>query len=647
MWGVHVALSSSRSSSRSWRSPVRPRLDLPAPILLVAVGVLGVVPAVRARGALTPEIVLVGLLPPLLYSAALQTSLVDFNAHRRPILSLSIGLVVFTTVGVALVVHALLPDLGWPAAFAIGAVVAPPDAVAATAVGRRIGLPRRIVTILEGESLLNDATALVALNTAIVAATATATVAGRPGLPRRRRRRGGVGLLVFVVVGVGPPARHRAGARHVGLVVTPFIAYVVAEEIHASGVLASSSPGCCSATRRRCSRPPPSRIAERLNWRTISFLLENAVFLLIGLQTRWILEGASGERAEHRPRSSAPASRRWSRVIVLRFLWVFPARYLLVRPGPGRRAGPPWTYTALVGWAGMRGVVTLAAAFAIPEDVTAPRGAAAGRARRHRRHAPPAGADPALGGPAAEGPLARPARGRAGPGRAAAPGDAGRAGRARASSTRTTRTRSGMLRDRVEQRDFAAWERLGPSAGETPSERYARLRAGCSRPSARVLELRAPAPRARGRRGRPGDARHRGVDDRLLRGASGRSCARAERALEPRGRVRAPGQPGDPPSSGHDRRVRGLRPRGHQLGAPADVPGLRSRRLLRLVAARARRRALPRRPGTRWSLRRARRGLALVLRRRARRLSGVLPASRTPARPSAGAPTCCRPGPRR
>ena len=123
-----------------------------------------------------------GLLPPLLYSVAIQTSLVDFNANRRPILLLSVGLVLFTTAGVGVLVHAMLPGLGWPAAIAIGAVVAPPDAVAATAVGRRIGLPRRIVTILEGESLLNDATALVALRTAIAAA-------GCRGHRRRGRRR--------------------------------------------------------------------------------------------------------------------------------------------------------------------------------------------------------------------------------------------------------------------------------------------------------------------------------------------------------------------------------------------------------------------------------------------------------------------------
>ena len=143
------------------------RYDLPAPIILVALGAAGSFLPFVPEVHLTSEVVLVGLLPPLLYGAALQTSLVDFNANRRAILLLSIGLVAFTTAGVAVVAYYVIPGVTWPAAFALGAVVAPPDAVSATAIARRIGIPRRIVTILEGESLLNDATALVAFRTAI------------------------------------------------------------------------------------------------------------------------------------------------------------------------------------------------------------------------------------------------------------------------------------------------------------------------------------------------------------------------------------------------------------------------------------------------------------------------------------------------
>ena len=177
------------------------KLDLPTPLVLIAVGVVGsflpFVPDIELR----PEVVLFGLLPPLLYATAIQTSLVDFNANRRSILLLSVGLVAFTTAGVAVLVHLLLPDLGWGPCFAIGAVVAPPDAVAATAIGRRIGLPRRIVTILEGESLLNDATALVALRTAIVATVAWTTRGARLRGRGRRRHPGRPAVL----------RRHRQG----------------------------------------------------------------------------------------------------------------------------------------------------------------------------------------------------------------------------------------------------------------------------------------------------------------------------------------------------------------------------------------------------------------------------------------------------
>jgi monovalent cation/hydrogen antiporter len=214
------------------------RFDLPAPLLLVAIGAgasfLPFVPEVH----LTADVVLVGLLPPLLYSAALQTSLVDFNANRRPILLLSIGLVAFTTVGVAVIAYYAVPDVSWPAAFALGAVVAPPDAVSATAIARRIGIPRRIVTILEGESLLNDATALVALRTAI-GLGGSVTVLG-VGVDFAVAALAGVlvGVVLYLVVGkvrrqVTDPVIDTSLS-----LVTPFVAYVAAEEIHGSGVLA-------------------------------------------------------------------------------------------------------------------------------------------------------------------------------------------------------------------------------------------------------------------------------------------------------------------------------------------------------------------------------------------------------------------------
>src|SRR4029078_5661030 len=177
------------------------RYDLSSPLVLIVVGIVASYVPIVPEVTLRPVVVLVGLLPPLLYSAALNTSLVDFTATRRPILLLSVGLVVATTLGVGVVAHWLIPDLSWGLSFAIGAVVAPPDAVAAPALRRRIGLPRRIVTILEGESLLNDATALVALRTALAATVGSVTIL-EVGLDFLLAAGGGVlvGLLAFIVV---------------------------------------------------------------------------------------------------------------------------------------------------------------------------------------------------------------------------------------------------------------------------------------------------------------------------------------------------------------------------------------------------------------------------------------------------------------
>ena len=223
------------------------RLDFPAPLLLIAVGVaasyLPCVPEID----LEPEIVLLGLLPPLLYAAAIRTSLVDFNANRRAIPLLSVGLVLFTTFGVGAIVHPLIPGLSWPVSFAIGAVVAPPDAVAATAVARRIGLPRRIVTILEGESLLNDATALVALRTAIAAtAVGVEAFARRRGLPDRLGRRGGHRLRGLRRSSPAAQADHRPGPGHRALVPGPV------RRLHRR-----RGDPCLGRHRRRRRRPAP------------------------------------------------------------------------------------------------------------------------------------------------------------------------------------------------------------------------------------------------------------------------------------------------------------------------------------------------------------------------------------------------------
>jgi Na+/H+ antiporter len=340
---------------------------LHAPLLLTVVGVAGsflpFVPQVR----LDPELVLVGLLPPLLYAAAIRSSLIDFKVNRRAIGMLSVGLVVFTALGVGLLTCWMLP-VPFAAAFAFGAVVAPPDAVATTAVARRIGLPRRIVTVLEGESLLNDATALVALSTAIAAFSGTVSFGGIT-LGFLQASLGGVlvGLAVAFLIGW---IRQRITDAVIDTSLSfmaQFAAYLPAEAIHASGVVAVVVAGLVLAHRGALQQNAASRLSERVNWSTISFLLENTVFLLIGLQVRWIVADVRGS-------ALAPSqivlfcAAVLAAVILLRPLWVFPVRYLIVRPGTDRMGRPsPWTHGVIVSWAGTRGVVTLAAAFVLPE----------------------------------------------------------------------------------------------------------------------------------------------------------------------------------------------------------------------------------------------------------------------------------------
>jgi Na+/H+ antiporter len=456
------------------------RFDLPAPIILVVLGAAGSFLPFVPEVHLTSEVVLVGLLPPLLYGAALQTSLVDFNANRRAILLLSIGLVAFTTVGVAVVAYYVIPGVTWPAAFALGAVVAPPDAVSATAIARRIGIPRRIVTILEGESLLNDATALVAFRTAIaVGATVSVLQVGRDFLLAAV---GGVavGLLMYFLVG---RLRRRITDPVIDTsvsLVTPFVAYVAAETVHGSGVLAVVIAGLLLGHKAPILQTATSRIAERLNWRTIEFLLENTVFLLIGLQARWILRDVAA--------SGVPVSdvvklcvSTFLAVVVLRLVWVFPARYLLVRPGRDKETGrhPSWQYTAVLGWAGMRGVVTLAAAFAIPESfdyretlILTALVVAAGTLTVQGSTLPILVRWLKLTAPdPREDALARAALFE----KASAAGLEMLDLHSREDDPFNTIE---ALRQRAEQRNTAAWERLGSThpEDETPSEAYARLR---------------------------------------------------------------------------------------------------------------------------------------------------------------------------
>ncbi len=349
-------------------SAIAPRIGVPAPLLLVLIGVGASYLPFVAPIPLSPELVLIGLLPPLLYAAAIRTSLVDIKANRRSISLLAVGLVIFTTAIVGLVAFWLLP-IPLAAAVAFGAVVAPPDAVAATAIARRIGLPRPIVTVLEGESLLNDATALVALRTAIAALAATVSLWGIT-LDFLWAAVGGAAIGIVVALVVALIRKHvRDPLVDTALsLMAPFAAFLPAEEAHASGVIAVVACGLLLGHKAPRVQNATSRLNERINWSTIQFLLENTVFLLIGLQVRLIADDVG------RSELSAGTIITFCvavllTVILVRPLWVFPVRYLLIRPRDDSGRSIPWTHTAVVSWAGMRGVVTLAAVFVLPSTV--------------------------------------------------------------------------------------------------------------------------------------------------------------------------------------------------------------------------------------------------------------------------------------
>jgi CPA1 family monovalent cation:H+ antiporter len=346
------------------------RAGLAAPLVLIVVGVVGsYLPFIR-EPSLSPDVVLVGLLPPILYAAAIRTSLVDFRDNRTTIIGLSVGLVLFTALGVGLVTYWLLP-IPFAAAFALGAIVGPPDAVAASAVARRIGLPRRMVSVLEGESLVNDATALVSLRTAVAALTAASTVSlGGVALGFGWAVVGGVGTGVVVALVVGL-IRSREEDTVIDTALSflvPYLAYLPAEKLHASGVLAVVVAGLLLSHKSPVIQTASSRMSERINWRTLQFILENSVFLLIGLQMRRIL-GDVADSGLGWGTIALVCGAVFATVVLLRPVWVFPFRWLKVRLGP--RSGhvlAPWTDSAVLSWAGMRGVVTLAAALTLPQS---------------------------------------------------------------------------------------------------------------------------------------------------------------------------------------------------------------------------------------------------------------------------------------
>jgi CPA1 family monovalent cation:H+ antiporter len=341
------------------------RTTVPYPIILVVGGaLLALVPGVP-EVALNPDLVLVIALPPLLYSAAFFSSLSDLRENVRFIGMLAVGCVLVTVLGVALVAHLVIDGLSWEAAFVLGAVLSPTDPVAATAIAGKVGAPRRFVTIVEGESLVNDATALICFQFAVAAAVGASFSLVEAGAEFFYGAVAGVaiGLVVGKLIAQLRRALDDAPTEITISLLTPYFAYLPAEAAGVSAVLAAVTSGIYLGFRSPELITPQTRIQAFAVWEILVFLLNALLFVLLGLQLPSVIEGLDGY--------SALTLMWWGSVItgavmLIRFLWVFPATYLPDKVTPGTGFTPPWQYPLLVSWTGMRGAVSLAAALAIP-----------------------------------------------------------------------------------------------------------------------------------------------------------------------------------------------------------------------------------------------------------------------------------------
>ena len=391
------------------------KLGIAAPLILVVVGIgISYLPGVGPI-ELPPEVILSGVLPLLLYSAAINVPLVDFRRNLDSISGLSVVLVIATAFGTGLLLWWILPGLDLAAGIALGAIISPTDAVAATALGKRLGLPPRLVTILEGESLVNDATALVLLRSAIAAGAGAVTLWSVVGdFAFAVAVAIAIGLVVgFLTVLVRSRLHDPVLDTAISFVV-PFIAFIPAEEAHASGVLAVVVAGLYAGHNSARHFSPQARISERLNWRTLKFVLENGVFLLMGVEIASLIGHVQPEVLSIE-NTILLGLLMTVAVIALRGLFVAPLLFVIrrreklaerqnTRFGEAlervrqltlvtermvrrrdrlarlyrrrsidiqkqREAGLDWRGGVILSWSGMRGVVTLAAAQTLPRDV--------------------------------------------------------------------------------------------------------------------------------------------------------------------------------------------------------------------------------------------------------------------------------------
>ncbi len=345
------------------------RLGVPQSIVLVLLGAaISLIPGLRPV-TIAPNFVLLVLLPPLLYSAGVGMSWRGFRNNLRPILLLAIGCVLFTASAVAVVCHFLL-GMNWAVAFVLGAVVAPPDAVAPMAIARRLNLPQRLLTILEGEGLVNDATALILFAFAVAAVTSGGVSVSAAALEFTAIV---VGELIWGIAVAWTTLRLRRWARSpqseiILALLTPYLAFWLPHALGGSGVLAAVAGGLFVSWNGPRLIAPATRLQGFFVWGLVTHAIEGLLFLLIGLQARTLADGMFVAGWE---RLAEAAGLVTLVVIVVRFVWVFPASYLprLSRRIRRRETDFSWQRPFLISFTGIRGVVSLAAALAIPEQV--------------------------------------------------------------------------------------------------------------------------------------------------------------------------------------------------------------------------------------------------------------------------------------
>ena len=346
------------------------RINLPYPIALVIGGsLLGFVPGLPQL-QFDPQLLLVLVLPPILYQAALLTSWRDFKANLRPIGFLAIGLVIVTTLAVGAALKLLFPEMPWAVAFVFGAIVSPPDAVAATAVLSRYNIPHRVGVVLEGESLVNDASGLVLYKFAVAAVLTSAFSLADASVQFLLVAAGGT-AFGMIIAWVFVRLHRHIGDPFIEVLVSmsiPYAAYVAAESVHLSGVLAVVAAGLFRGRYAPQMVSAQMRILARSVWNILVFLLNSMIFILIGLQLSGIVARLGNYAADQLALVSLCVS---AVAILVRFLWVYLAAWL---PRLAGASPPPPGHQFIVSWCGMRGIVSLAAALALPLETLAGEG---------------------------------------------------------------------------------------------------------------------------------------------------------------------------------------------------------------------------------------------------------------------------------